>query len=200
MDLLSSYEKIKDRIQNTCEKTKRQPQSLCLIAVSKKQSPEKILKLAQAGHRDFGENYVQEWQKKVLWLQEHDPLLASKIRWHFLGPLQSNKVKYIADQITYLHTLDSLKLAEKLSQKIKKTQKILIQIKLGEEDSKSGIQAEEALPLIQKIENLPNLKITGLMSLPKPGPTKETRTYFKQLKSLLDEIRPKLQSPEDFQE
>lgn len=203
MSLLLSYQKIKDRIQKACQSAGRSPDEVCLIAVSKKQSPEKILQLAQAGHRDFGENYIQEWQTKVAWLQKQDPKLASQIRWHFIGHLQSNKVKFIAGQMACIHTVDRLKLAEKLFNNLKDknlSQTILLQVNLGGESTKTGLRAEEVLPLAEKVQTYTNLKLGGLMTIPKPGSTQQTRGYFKELKSLLDEIRPKLPEPKDFYE
>ncbi len=164
-----------------------------LIGASKKQSIEKIILLAKKGLFHFGENYVQEWQRKYDEIQKINSETAKKIKWHFIGHLQSNKVKDIVGKVEYIHTIDSLKLAKKVSQVAQKLhiqQKVLCEINLAKESSKTGFFIEDFKKALPELTKLPGLKITGLMAIPPHQEKPEgSRTYFKQLKTLLDESK-----------
>jgi pyridoxal phosphate enzyme (YggS family) len=139
------------------------------------------------GLHHFGENYCQEWQSKAAKLTER----KSEIFWHFIGHLQSNKVKEVVGHVEYIHTLDSLKLAAKVSKRAESLglkQKALLEINLAAEDSKSGFLIEDLHDKFAELSALPGLAIRGLMCIPPVGPNAEaSRPYFKKLKSLLDE-------------
>lgn len=147
--------------------------------------------MGQEGLLDFGENYVQEWRAKQEDLLLQDQALALKIHWHFIGHLQSNKIKEVVGKVDYLHTVDSLSLAQKISDFASArqiTQKALMEVKLGGESSKTGFAPEKLLEDLASLGGLAGLNWEGLMAIPPPGRSpEETRPFFAQLKSLLDE-------------
>lgn len=139
-----------------------------------------------AGARDFGENKVQELMDKI-------PEMPSDIRWHMIGHLQRNKVKYIVDKVYMIHSVDSLKLAEEISREALKknvTVKILIEVNVAEEESKFGITVSEAAALAENIAKLPAVRIEGLMTIaPFVENPEDNRVYFQKLKQLSVDIR-----------
>lgn len=137
-----------------------------LVAVSKAQSAEAIREAAQAGLQAFGENYVQEAVDKQA------QLLDLNLTWHFIGPIQSNKTQLIAKHFAWVHGVDRLKIAQRLSDaRGSQTEplQICIQVNVSEEASKSGVMIHEALPLAQAISTLPNLRLRGIMAIPEPS-------------------------------
>lgn len=164
--LMERWHSIQSRIQQACITAQREPDEVNLLAVSKFHSTEAIATLAESGQRTFGENYVQELQAKAKALA-HLP-----IEWHFIGPLQSNKCKDIAPIATMIHSIDRLKLIPLLAQH-RPTHlpplQLLIQVNIDDEASKSGVRHfDEAVELAQSIQTFPNLKLSGLMSIPSP--------------------------------
>ena len=153
-----------------------------LLAVSKLQPIEKIKSLADQGQIHFGENYVQEALEKIETLQE------LHLQWHLIGPLQKNKVKYLKNNFAYIHSVDSLALAELLSAKcslINYRQKIFIQVNLAAESSKSGFSDEELVKQWTQLKSLPFLEIVGLMTMPPlENSSEKNRVYFRKLKTL----------------
>ena len=178
--------KILDEINTTANKVGRDSSEITLIAVSKTFPYNIVEKAALEGIKDFGENYVQDF------LQKYDKLLQYQLRWHFIGHLQTNKIKYIYDKIYMLHTLDSLKLAEKLNKKVAqegKSLNVLIQVNIGKEPNKHGILEEELESFLEKIENYKNLKVSGLMTIPPYFEELEAvRPLFRKMKMLLDKF------------
>ena len=151
-----------------------------ILAVSKLQPIEKIQELYQEGQRDFAENYVQEALEKI------ETLKDLKINWHLIGPIQKNKVKYLKTNFAYIHSIDSLELAIKISEAAlvqKYVQKCFIQINLSGEDSKSGFSAENFEQIWTELKKLTGLNIVGLMTMPplENNPEKN-RVFFKKLK------------------
>ncbi|MGC4130040.1 MAG: YggS family pyridoxal phosphate-dependent enzyme [Bergeyella sp.] len=163
------------------------PQNVQLVAVSKTHPAEKIKEIYDLGQRVFGENKVQE-------LTEKYPLLPKDIQWHLIGHLQTNKVKYIAEFIDTIQSVDSEKLMQEIdkqAQKYKRTIKVLLQVKIAEEDTKSGLEKEEAKQLFNRflIGNFPNLEITGLMGMATfTDDENQIRKEFTSLKKLFDEL------------
>ena len=170
----------------------RGPGSVTLVGVSKTQPAAKVLELARLGLLDFGENYVQEWQQKRSEIEKADPALAARIRWHFIGHLQSNKAT-AAIGVQLIHSVDSLKLARKLSEaalKAGRVQALLWELNLAGESSKSGMKPSELKRDLAAYSALPGLSWRGLMTMPPPAEDPEaSRPYFRQLKSLLDETQ-----------
>ncbi len=187
----ANLERINDQIKNACQKVGRNPEAVKLIAVSKIKPAEQIEEAFHAGQKYFGESYVQEFRDK-------QPLVESPVEWHFIGGLQSNKVKYLRGKVAMIHSVDRLSLAGEISNqwgKIDQVANILLQVNVGDELSKSGCAPDDLESLIQSIAPLPNLKICGLMCLPPHSDDPEqVRPYFKQLRQLSQQIE-KLQIP-----
>ena len=187
----ANLERINDQIKNACQKVGRNPEAVKLIAVSKIKPAEQIEEAFHAGQKYFGESYVQEFRDK-------QPLVESPVEWHFIGGLQSNKVKYLRGKVAMIHSVDRLSLAGEISNqwgKIDQVADILLQVNVGDELSKSGCAPDDLASLIQSIAPLPNLKICGLMCLPPHSDDPEqVRPYFKQLRQLSQQIE-KLQIP-----
>jgi pyridoxal phosphate enzyme (YggS family) len=177
--------RVEERIKNAAIRCGRNVAEIRLVAVTKKIAPEKIREAIQAGAFVLGENYVQEARKKI-------ELFGKEPQWHFIGHLQSNKVKYAVDLFDMIHSVDRLSLAEELDKEARKRDKnlpILIQVNISGEDTKSGINPDETITLIKKISCLGNLKIQGLMTMPPWFPNPEdARPYFRALKRLQQEL------------
>lgn len=166
------------------------PYHACLIAVSKFKSVEDIKKLYDAGHRDFGENYVQE-------LVEKKNQLPADIRWHFIGNLQRNKVKYIADFIHLIHVVDNFKLLKEINKEANKnsrTVSCLLQMGVAQEDTKSGMDEKEMMEFFEYMEAQPegtkNIKIEGVMGMASfTDDEGQIRSEFQQLKTIFSFIK-----------
>jgi len=154
---------------------------------------EAILEAAQAGQRAFGENYVQEGCDKVQFFAEHHPELD--LEWHFIGPLQSNKTRLIAEHFDWMHTIDRAKIAQRLSEQRPAhlpPLQVLIQVNTSGEASKSGISENDLFTLAELISGLPNLTLRGLMSIPENVPDYPSQlAAFRQLAALKDRLAEK---------
>ncbi|WP_133406166.1 YggS family pyridoxal phosphate-dependent enzyme [Parashewanella tropica] len=154
-----------DRIKLAALKFQREPSTVQLLAVSKTKPSSDIILAYQAGQRAFGENYVQEGVEKITALSQHCP----DITWHFIGPLQSNKTKEIAQHFDWMHTLSREKIANRLNEQRpndKAPLNVCIQVNISGEDSKSGLLIEQVDSLADFIQQCPNLKLRGLMAIP----------------------------------
>jgi len=176
---------IEIRINNACEKAGRSRAEVQLIAVSKTVEADVMNASIDAGVTDLGESKVQEIRRK------YDDVKDAK--WHLIGHLQTNKVKYIIDKVDLIHSVDSLKLAEAISKKAEahnKNMSILLQVDMAKEASKFGMASEDVISLIENILMLPNLIVEGLMFIaPFATDSEEVRIYFKNMKRLFDEIQ-----------
>lgn len=153
-----------------------------LIAVSKTKPVNDIREAYQAGQRQFGENYVQELATKAQELTD-----LAQIRWHFIGPIQSNKTRDIAVYADVVHSIDRLKIAERLSAQRpagKAPLQVLLQVNISREDSKSGILPEDLLPLARQIDSLPNIRLIGLMAIPAPAVSGDNQQAFAAMQQL----------------
>ena len=180
-----NLEKVQNNISIACTKANRSANDVTLIAVSKTKPVELLQEAYDAGVRDFGENKVQEIMDKY-------DKLPSDIRWHMIGHLQRNKVKYIIDKVVLIHSVDSLRLSEEISKQAQKhnlTMPILIELNIGAEDTKFGSSLEEAIALVKEISLLPNIQIKGLMTVaPFVDDAEENRHYFNAMKHLSVDI------------
>ena len=180
-----NYRRVKENIRKACETAGRNEQDVTLLAVSKTKPVDMLLDVYQAGARDFGENKVQELVDKI-------PQLPSDIRWHMIGHLQRNKVKYIVDKVYLIHSVDSLRLAEEISREAVKKQtevNIMIEVNVAQEESKFGTTVEETTELVRSIALLPAIHIKGLMTIaPFVENAEENRTYFQKLRQLAVDI------------
>ncbi len=171
---------VRARVAAACARAGRDPSSVELIAVSKLQ-PEPLIEAAyRAGHRAFGENYAQELRDK----SQHLSALPG-LRWHFIGPLQANKAKYVARAAHVFHAVDRLEIAAELSKRRQGGPlEVLVQVWSGEE-TKSGVSPEEAPALAEQVRALPQLQLVGLMSMPPLFEDPErARPHFRALKEL----------------
>ena len=157
----------------------------CLIAVSKTRSIEEIKKAYDLGIRDFGENKVQELMSKI-------DNLNSDIRWHFIGHLQRNKVKYIVGKVFLIHSLDSIKLLNEIEKQYalkNLVSKVLIQINIGNEESKTGIQIEKLEELLLACGKCNNIEVMGLMATIPKGDETSSNIYFSKMKEIFDKLK-----------
>ena len=172
-------------IKENCNLSKRSVEDVILIGASKSQTIEKIIVAYEEGIKNFGENYLQEAEEKISKLDQD-------IIWHFIGSIQSRKAKRIAEMFDWVHTIDSFKVAEKLNSSRPKSKGALnacLQLNIDDEESKSGLKIENLEEIIQKIEALENLKIRGLMVIPKPRDSKEEqRQVFRKVKEIYDSL------------
>ena len=162
MTISSNLSHIKDRIRAAAEHADRNAASVRLVAVSKTRPAVDIIEAFGAGQKVFGENYVQEFSAKSAAVKE-------PVEWHFIGHLQSNKVKYIAGMVTLIHSVDRLSLAQEISRqwgKLGSSCDILLQVNISGEASKSGTTEAEALQLVRAIALLPHVRVRGLMTMP----------------------------------
>lgn len=181
-------QEIKDNMAVACKEANRDIDSVTLIAVSKTKPLEALQEAYDLGMRDFGENKVQEMVEKM----EHMP---SDARFHMIGHLQKNKVKYIAKDVFLIHGVDSYELALEIQKQAVKHNRvipILIEVNIGEEESKFGVTVEQVLPLVEKVATLPNIKIEGLMAIPPHiDENCNNRIYFAKLRELSVDISRK---------
>ena len=180
---------VEENIEAACKRASRDSSEVTLIAVSKTKPVELIMEAYDAGIRDFGENKVQEL------LEKYDKC-PQDIRWHLIGHLQTNKVKYIVDKVAMIHSVDSLKLAEEISrQAVKKNVSvdILVEVNIADETTKYGISYEECQDLVVAIIGLPNITVRGLMCIaPYTENSEENRKYFEKLCKLNVDIKQKM--------
>ena len=158
---------IKNEIAEIAKKCERDPNTIQLIAVSKTKPIEQVIEAINAGQLAFGENYVQEGVEKIQYFEKNMP--NNDLIWHFIGPLQSNKSKLVAEHFDWMHTIDRLKIAQRLNDQRPKDMaklNVLIQVNISQEASKSGVKPEEVADLVKQIVILPNLNLRGLMAIP----------------------------------
>jgi len=178
--------KVRDRIASAAVSYGRNPESVKIVAASKTVPVDRIEAAIHAGIRVFGENYVQEAEEKI------ETLGRDRVSWHFIGHLQTNKAKYAVRLFDLIHSVDSLKVARELDRRARgvgKVQKILIQVNVSGEESKSGIDTAHTLDLVREVSTLENLTVCGLMTMPPYFNSPEkVRPYFRALKALQSEI------------
>ena len=181
-----NLEALEKRVQDACKRAGRSRDEVTLIAVSKTKPVSLIREAMACGQVDFGENKVQELCKKLEEIRE-------PLRWHLIGHLQRNKVKYVVDKACLIHSVDSERLAQEIQKEAAKRDlvcPVLVEVNVGGEETKSGVSPQEALPLVRSIAALPNVKVRGLMTVAPPVEKPEdARIYFKELRELADTIR-----------
>lgn len=184
----NNFEKLTAEIKDICFACGRNPDEINLVAVSKTFSPEEILEVHKLGHTVFGENKVQEL------LSKYESLKGYPINWHLVGHLQTNKVKYITDFITLIHSVDSFKLASEIQRHAEKSNRvidILVQVNTSGEEQKSGVEPENLEILCAEISKMNKIRIKGLMTIGMFTNDEKTirdnfillRTFFEKLKS-----------------
>ena len=180
-----NIEEVKNNIAAACQEAGRAPEEVTLIAVSKTKPVELLREAYDCGCRDFGENKVQELLDKY-------EVMPKDIRWHMIGHLQRNKVKYIVDKVALIHSVDSLRLAEEISREAVKKDtcvNILIEVNVAEEETKFGVTCNEVKKLVQDIAKLPNIRVKGLMTIaPFVENAEQNRPIFSKLRKISVDI------------
>lgn len=167
---------VRQRIAEACKRVGRDPQSVKLVAVSKTFGAEKIREALDSGVEDFGENYVQELREKI------DAFRDRQIRWHFIGHLQSNKVRYIIDSVHLIHSLDSLKLAAEIQKRSRRSIDALIEVHTTSEATKTGVRPEDVVDLVKGVSRFDRIRIRGLMTMgPFSDDPNESRPSFRTM-------------------
>ncbi len=187
--IAKNIERLSDRLRRLERQYERSAASVKLLAVSKRHSVESIIAANEAGIVDFGENYLQEALDKI----QH--FSSMHLNWHFIGPIQSNKTKAIAENFQWVHSIDRFKIAQRLSdQRESSTAKlnVCVQIKLCDETHKSGAELSKAEALCDSVDALPNLKLRGLMAIPAAVPDLESqRRTFRVLAQEYARLKPR---------
>jgi len=185
--IATNLQAVRTRIAAAASAAGRTPESITLLAVSKTKPLADVLAAAAAGQTAFGENYVQEGCEKAA------ATVDRSLEWHFIGPLQSNKTRLVAEHFAWVHSVDRLKIAERLSAQ-RPTDlpplQVCVQVNVSGEASKSGCTPAEALALCQAVAALPQLRLRGLMAIPEPADDAAAqRTPLRQLREIYESIR-----------
>jgi len=183
----ANLQAVRARIEAAARNCGRSPEEIGLLAVSKTCPVSRVQAAADAGQRAFGENYVQEGVDKIRGVERPG------LEWHFIGPLQSNKTRLVAESFDWVHSVDRLKVAERLSQQRPATSRplqICLQVNISGEDTKSGVAANGVLSLAREIALLPRITLRGLMTIPAraTGLTQQRRP-FRQLRELFEQLK-----------
>ena len=186
--LLDNLKDVEERIQAACDRSGRKREDVLLVAVSKTKPVEMIEEVMTAGIVDFGENKPQELRDKY-------EVLPKNLRFHMIGHLQTNKIKYVIDRVVLIHSIDSIHLAEAVNAEAKKHNRImpvLVEVNVAQEESKSGFLVEKAENAIREIAKLSNIRVEGLMTIaPFVENAEENRQYFVKLRKLSVDIAAK---------
>ena len=183
--ICANIENIKENINIIAVKAGRSPKEITLVAVSKRHPVESIQEAIDCGQKNFGENYIQEMLDKK-------EVLGASADFHFIGNLQSNKAKFAARCCSVVETIDRIKIAKTLNNHLRDLNKnlgVLIQVNIGHESQKSGTEEEKVAELIREVQQLPQLNILGLMTIPPfHDNPEESRPYFKKLRKLSESL------------
>ena len=186
--IAAKLQHVRARIATACQQAGRDVQDVTLLAVSKTFGPDAVRAAAAAGQRDFGENYLQEGVDKIAALAD----LRGQLRWHCIGPIQSNKTRLVAEQFDWAHGIDRLKTAERLSAQRPPglpPLNLCLQVNIDGGPTKSGVAPAEALALAQAVAALPRLRLRGLMTIPDPAPDFEAaRAVHASARALFDQL------------
>lgn len=187
MTIPSALAAIRARIDDACRRSGRDPASVRLVAVSKKKPPEAIREAYAAGQRDFGENYAQELRDKMAALAD-----LPGIRWHALGPLQTNKAKYVAGKVELVHTLDRSELARELVKRAAGAPvRALVEVNIGREPQKGGVLPEDLPARLAELREVEGIELAGLMCIPPVDEEAEaSRPHYRALRELRDRLLP----------
>jgi len=189
--LQASRNQVLQHIADACKQAQRAPETVQLLAVSKTHPSESLREMYQTGQRAFGENYLQEALDKI------ENLNDLAIEWHFIGHVQRNKTKHLAASFAWVHGVDRLMIAERLSKQREADQaplNICLQVNIDAQESKDGCQPNEVAELVKNISQLPHLKLRGLMVIPAPNNTHA----FAEAKQLFDAVKQEHAQPEDW--
>jgi len=185
-DIGTNIKMVEERIISACQRVGRLPGELTIIAVTKTVEPSAIATASKLGIRHFGENRIQEAERKIRQLSDLQPPPS----WHMVGHLQTNKVKIAVEIFDIIHSIDSIRLAEMISRRTQKTLPVLLEVNVSGEVSKSGFPVAEVEPALEVISQLPKIEIKGLMTIaPMVTDAEQVRPVFRKLRSLRDSFR-----------
>lgn len=183
-----NIENIRKNIDAACKRSGRDPKDVLLLAVSKTVDVDRIKVAVDCGLNSLGENRVQEIMEK------YEPI-GENVKWHLIGHLQTNKVKYIIDKVELIHSVESIKLAEEINKQAKKhnlVMDVLVEVNMADEESKFGVKPEETESFIRELALMDNIRVRGLMTVaPNVENGEENRVYFRNMKQLLVDINAK---------
>ena len=180
-----------EQIEAACSRAGREAETVQLLAVSKTHPSEALREMYVTGQRAFGENYLQEALEKI------EALLDLDIEWHFIGHVQRNKTKHLAEKFAWVHGVDRLIIAERLSNQRLATQpplNICLQVNIDGQDTKDGCQPEEVAQLVSQISQLPHLRLRGIMVIPAPNNT----SALMEARKLFDQVKVQHANPQDW--
>lgn len=184
-DICKNIERIKKRIEKACERSGRNPEDIRIVAVSKTKPVDFILKAMECGHLLFGENRMKELEEKMAQIDDNT------VSWHMIGNLQTNKIKYIADRVNYIHSVEKVKQLDEIQKRAANADRIincLIQVNISNEKQKGGCKPEKLSPILEQAGNYPNIQIKGLMGMAEfTEDAERIRLQFRLLKKLRDE-------------
>ncbi len=179
MDVKEGLERVRERMARACERAGRDVRRIKLIGVTKLQPLEKLRAAMAAGHTVFGENYAQELRDKA-------DALGPGVEWHFIGALQTNKVKMVVGRAALIHTCDRLPLAQEISKRAQSEQRVLLEVNVGREPQKAGALPEDAPALLEQVRALPRVRCEGLMCI--PPAEGDPRPHFRALRELAQKL------------
>lgn len=186
MSLEDRLHEVRQRIQSACERVGREAHEVTLVAVAKTFPADQVLAAIEAGATDIGENRAQE-------LKEKAAVIGESIRWHFIGPLQTNKVRQVVGIAAVIHSVDRYGLGEAIARRARAlgiVQEVLVEVNLAGESSKAGVDPPRAAGLAQQLESLEGLTVVGLMAIPpETSSAEEARPYFEALAALRTDVR-----------
>ncbi|PIF93093.1 hypothetical protein CLU86_4051 [Acidovorax sp. 62] len=191
--IANNLQQVNDRISEACRAAGRAREEVALLAVSKTFGAEAVAEAAAAGQRAFGENYIQEGVDKILALRQQLPFA---LQWHCIGPVQSNKTRLVAEHFDWVHTVDRLKIAQRLSDQRPRdlpALNVCIQVNVDGGETKAGVAPQDALELALAVAKLPRLRLRGLMSIPDASPDfAAQKAVHSAARALFDQIRKAL--------
>ncbi|NLJ58069.1 MAG: YggS family pyridoxal phosphate-dependent enzyme [Tissierellia bacterium] len=186
MSIKENIDSILNKVEKAAKKVGRDPADIMVVAVSKTVDSNRALKAVESGIVNLGENRVQELIKK------YDSLTDTDVKWHMIGHLQRNKVKYIIDKVEMIHSVESLKLAKEINKRASQNNllaKVLVELNIGGEESKFGISEESIYEFLESMEEFENIKVMGLMTVaPFCEDPEDVRWVFKKMKNIFDKV------------
>ena len=186
MDIKQNIKNVVERVDKSAKESGRTIEDITIVAVSKTVSAEAVVQAKEVGMKHFGENRVQEFLKKR-------EVIGDDVYWHIIGPLQSNKVKYILEGVTLLHSLDRLSLAQEIEKRCESKGTVidtLVQVNIAKEPTKSGVYEEDLEGFLEKLSVLRNVRVKGLMAIPPYAENPDdNREYFARMKQLYERFK-----------
>lgn len=192
-DISANIKSVKEKIERACDLCRRDPKSVKLIGVTKGKPVSAIIEAYHAGLFEFGENYAQELRKKA----EEIHSMGLSPTWHFIGGIQTNKIKYIINIVSSIHSIDRISLIHEVGKRMPpdKIVDCYIEVNIGGEESKSGVEPEGVISICREILKYQSMRLTGLMCIPPYSDNPEdSRPYFSRLRTLRDRLREELET------